>query len=421
MKKKLKKQKTDNDIHAIKQENDAFHKAEAVMDLGVDIDEELPQHQTITIFEDQHEIHAAEEDSAENLTLKPKDKYKFIRSIGFGGMKAVLQVKDKDTTRKMAMAIIPDFRDRPKSEIARFIREARITARLEHPNIVPIHDIGVDSSGSPYFTMKYLRGKSLATIIKKLRDGNPEYLARYDLPRLLRIFVKVCNAIAFAHSRNVIHLDLKPENIHVGDFGEVLVLDWGLSKFVGVDDDSDDENEDSGGSSSEIMTLDGVAKGTPGYMAPEQAAGKNREKDERTDIYGLGCILYSILIFESPLSGKDVQKLLEDTIRGNIQTPSEVKNVNRPIPAAMEAICLKAMERYPAHRYQNVSELREDIFAFMAGFATKAENASSLKKTVLFINRNFLMLVFIITFILLVAIVGSLTFLYVNKLITINF
>jgi serine/threonine protein kinase len=392
-------------------------------DLELDTTEDSNRTQEIDLVEDHGNIDIDLEHGQEELSKKPKDKYKFIRSIGFGGMKAVLAVSDKDTTRNVAMAIIPDFEDRPQADINRFIREARITARLEHPNIVPIHDIGIDGSGSPYFTMKFLRGKTLATILKKLKEGDEETLERYDLPQLLRIFVKVCNGISFAHSQHIIHLDLKPENIHVGDFGEVLVLDWGLAKFIGeaeniqVDEKKDEVQNNA---VTAMMTLDGVAKGTPGFMAPEQAAGKNREKDERTDIYALGSILYTILTFDSPLSGKGVKEVLEDTIRGNIQAPREMQNPYRTIPAALEAICMKAMERIPDYRYQNVWELREDIFAFMSGFATKAENAGSIKKTFLFINRNWLAMLFIIVLVLLVAVCGSIIFLYSNDVITVN-
>ena len=250
-------------------------------DLQSDSNEEsIP---TMTMVLGSETIESDLDEHIENLTPKPSGKYKFMRSIGFGGMKAVLQVSDKDTTRKVAMAIIPDFEERPKGDVNRFIREARITARLEHPNIVPIHDIGTDVNGSPYFTMKYLRGHSLAVVLKKLNEGDPETLTKHTLPRLLRTFVKVANGIAFAHSKQIIHLDLKPENIHIGEFGEVLILDWGLAKFIGKEDDFEDapdipDNfEESNLETKHMMTLDGVAKGTPGYMAPEQAAGKNKK------------------------------------------------------------------------------------------------------------------------------------------------
>lgn len=394
-------------------------------DLQSDSDEgNMP---TISIITDRKDIESELDEHIENLTMKPQDKYRFLRSIGFGGMKAIVQVSDKDTTRKVAMAIIPDFDERPKRDINRFIREARITARLEHPNIVPIHDIGIDNNGSPYFTMKFLRGQSLAVILKKLNRGDPEALAKYTLPRLLRTFVKVANAIAFAHSKQIIHLDLKPENIHLGEFGEVLVLDWGLAKFIGNEEDFEEEfvSKNSAIPESEqktkaMITLDGVAKGTPGYMAPEQAAGKNKEKDERTDIYALGCILYAILTFENPLGNRrDIRKMLHDTVVGNIKIPSKMKT-ERYVPPRLENICLKAMNIIPEERYQSVSELRTDIFAFMGGYATKAESANPIKKTHLFINRNWLPLLFTSTLLTLLLLIAILVFAYKNGFITIN-
>ncbi len=350
------------------------------------------------------------------LTPKPAGKYRFIRSVGFGGMKAVIQVKDQDTTRNIAMAIIPDAAERPQSDINRFVQEARITARLEHPNIVPVHDIGVDTSGAPYFTMKLLRGRTLAAILRKLREDDYKTLKEFDLPLLLRIYVKILNGMVFAHSKKVIHLDLKPDNIHVGDFGEVLILDWGLARFIGSAEDIDDNYDgemitfpDNGAFNN--FTLDGITKGTPGYMAPEQAAGKNRQKDERTDIYALGAILYALLTFESPFSGRPVNEIISETIQGNISFP-DAENQKRQIPAALQAVVLKSMSRTHEERYQSVDELRQDIFAFMSGYAPKAEDASSLKKTYLFVNRNWMATLFLITLLLLILVCSWMVILY---------
>jgi serine/threonine protein kinase len=366
-------------------------------------------------LDDRHSI-ATNDSDLKELTPKPSGKYKFIRSVGFGGMKAVIQVKDRDTTRNVAMAIIPDASDRPQSDINRFVQEARITARLEHPNIVPVHDIGVDTNGAPYFTMKLLRGRTLSAILRKLREDDYKTLKEFDLTRLLRIYVKILNGVVFAHSKKVIHLDLKPDNIHVGDFGEVLILDWGLARFIGAAEDIDDNYDGEmitfpGTLASSNLTLDGITKGTPGYMAPEQAAGKNRLKDERTDIYALGAILYAILTFESPLSGRPVNEIIAETIQGNINFP-DAENQKRQLPAAMQAVVLKAMGRNPEERYQSVDELREDIFAFLGGYAPKAEDASSLKKTYLFVNRNWLATLFLITLLLLIIVCSWMALLY---------
>ena len=211
------------------------------------------------------------------LTPKPQEKYIFRKSIGRGGMKMVIQVKDRDTMRDIAMAVFPDAAHRPAADLRRFIDEARITASLEHPNIVPVHDIGIDATGAPYFTMKLLRGETLASVLKKLNSGDPEYRKLYTLPALLRIFNRVCDAVAFAHSKGVIHLDLKPENIQIGDFGEVLLMDFGLAKIISKADEDEKKEAPVYTNQTYIpgVTIDGITKGTPGYMAPEQAAGKN--------------------------------------------------------------------------------------------------------------------------------------------------
>jgi serine/threonine protein kinase/Leucine-rich repeat (LRR) protein len=360
------------------------------------------------------ELERRDESALNDLTCKPNDKYKFRRSIGQGGMKTVLSVRDKDTAREVAMAIMTNADERPVEDINRFVHEARITARLEHPNIVPIHDIGVDGSGTPYFTMKMLRGETLASILRKIEIGDLAYVKKYDLLRLLQIFLRVCNAVAFAHSKGVIHLDLKPENVQVGDFGEVLVLDWGLAKIIGTPDDEEPlegmklrrlkDMQELKKKSPEV-TMDGITKGTPGYMAPEQAAGKNRKKDERTDIYALGVMLYTILIRKNPFSDREVDDILNDTLDGNILPPREQSSATF-IPSALEAVAMKAMSLNPKERYQNVRDIRSDIYAFMGGFATEAEKASFFKRALLLIKRHRLATTFLAIILFLMTTFG---------------
>ena len=327
------------------------------------------------------------EDILSTLSRKPREKYKFRKSIGQGGMKVVIQVKDRDTTRDIAMAMLPDAQSRPKQEILRFIEEARITASLEHPNIVPVHDIGVDDCGSPYFTMKLIRGETLASVLRKLHDGDPEYLENYPLDKLLRIFLKICNGVAFAHSKGVLHLDLKPENVQLGDYGEVILMDWGLAKLVSVPENDDSMPLDAQVVSQGSRTGNGVRKGTPGYMAPEQAAGNENQKSFRTDVYSLGAILYSLLTYCNPLEGNDVKKLLIATIRGDVIPPSQ-RAPERFIPAGLEAVVLKAMTVDPAGRYSGAKELRNEVLAFLSGFATHAERATQWKKAFLLVRRH---------------------------------
>ncbi len=336
---------------------------------------------------------ADRKDILSTLSRKPPQKYHFRKSIGHGGMKVVMQVKDCDTTRDIAMALLPDAASRPMQDILRFVEEARITASLEHPNIVPVHDIGIDAAGAPYFTMKLLKGETLAAVLKKLEAKNPEYLEKYTLDKLLRVFLKICNAIAFAHSKGVLHLDLKPENVQLGDFGEVIVMDWGLArvvseeKFAGGDQELTETRKDAL-KVAEGETLDGVRKGTPGYMAPEQAAGRNSEKDFQTDIYALGAILYSMATYLNPLpAGKELKDMLIDTVHGNIIPPKE-RAPERIIPTALEAVIMKAMSRKPEDRYQNVRDLRNEVVSFLNGYATVAEKATTAKKILLFYRRH---------------------------------
>ncbi|MBO5960049.1 MAG: serine/threonine protein kinase, partial [Lentisphaeria bacterium] len=324
-------------------------------------------------------------DSIDRLSVKPVQKYRFIRSIGRGGMKMVLQMKDQDATRDVAMAVLPEATTRPKDDLVRFIQEARITASLEHPNIVPVHEIGVDSTGAPYYTMKLLRGRTLAALISSLAAGDERAISEYKTIRLLRIFLKICNGVAFAHSKGVIHLDLKPDNIQVGDFGEVLILDWGLAKVRNHEEQKESgfEVDLPGGFGG--GTLDGVMKGTPGYMAPEQAAGRNSQRDERTDVYALGAILYTMMTWKDPLEQKSVHERIDATLAGNIIPPGE-RAPEREIPAGVEAVIRKAMTVQLPGRYQSVKELRDEVRAFRNGFATQAEKAGFLKRFLLMIR-----------------------------------
>lgn len=327
-----------------------------------------------------------EDDEISDLPLSklPRDKYSVIDSVDEGGMKKILKVEDSDTTRTLAMAVIKDQKLNSRAA-ERFIYEARITALLQHPNIVPVHDIGLNDKGEPYFTMKLIAGENLMKVLTKLDNGDPEYVKKYGLSELLIIFLKTCDALAYAHANDVIHLDMKPDNIQVSDFGEVLVVDWGLAKILHNPFDDNDDFEEI--IDSVDLTLNGFIKGTPGYMAPEQARGNNQEKTKLTDVYSLGAILYSILTLKKPYEEKDLDKLCEKTIKGDLIPPRK-RNPHRNIPPALEAVCLKAMSPSPENRYQSVDELRREISAYREGFSTQAEEASFLKELFLLVKRH---------------------------------
>ena len=231
--------------------------------------------------------------------------------VAYGGMGAIHEARQSAMGRKVAMKVM--LHSWNAASVKRFLDEARITGMLEHPNIVPVHEMGVDDEDQFFYTMKFVRGATLAEVIAGISVGNGESVKKFPLAALLTIFQKVCDAVAFAHSRGVFHRDLKPENIMIGDFGEVLVMDWGLAKesgFVSLDAVPDGaaslpapETATASGSAS-LRTMEGMVLGTPTYMSPEQARGETSAVDHRSDIYSLGAILHEILYLQPPVRGK---------------------------------------------------------------------------------------------------------------------
>jgi serine/threonine protein kinase len=337
---------------------------------------------------DPEELEVRIRNQTADLSRMAPEKYMPLGELGRGSMKSILKVKDRDTARNIAMAVMQSA-DSP-SRVKRFVHEARIAANLEHPNIIPVHDIGIDSNGMPYFTMKLVKGRSLSEILEKLAIGNRDTVLEFPLMRLLDIFKKVCDAIAFSHANGIIHLDLKPENIQVGNFGEVLVCDWGLAKIIRPDEFFSTKHlttQKLFNLSNIEKTMVGTVKGTPGYMAPEQAAGENEGKDKRTDVYALGAILYSILSLRVPVDGANIHEVILKTVHGEIVPPT-LRNPGRLIPRALEAVAMKAMSVDPSERYQSVPELLREIDAFLGGFATIAEGAGILRQSFLLLKRR---------------------------------
>ena len=334
-------------------------------------------------------------------------KYSDKKFIAEGGMKIISRVKDSASLRSVAIAELRK-KDLNPDKILNFYNEARVTALLEHPNIVPIYEIG-HHDGMPYFSMKEIQGETLGSILKKLKTGNNEYTAKYTIAALLSILLKVCDAISYAHSRKVVHLDLKPDNIHVGEFGEVLVIDWGLAK--NLDKDVVLETHDLIESEIDIdKTLDGFVKGTVGYMAPEQARGENNKKDERTDIYALGAILYSILTKSSPYSDEDIQKAVLLISQGAFYPIDESK-----YPQALCAVVNKAMEIKQTDRYQHVFNFSQEIERYLQGFATNAQEAGLKDLITLFIKRNLVTSSLIFGFTIILSIGGYVSILNIKE------
>ncbi|NQZ57483.1 MAG: serine/threonine protein kinase [Lentisphaeraceae bacterium] len=353
---------------------------------------------------------------SEPLSEARSEKYSIVGEIDSGGMKRIHEVLDRDTTRYLAMALPLNGHDCPE-DLDNFIREARITALLEHPNIIPVHDIGLNSDKLPYFTMKLIEGESLGQILKRMADGDEEYCKIFHRDFLLEIFLKICDAIAFAHSKGVLHLDLKPENIRISSYGEVQVLDWGLARFLGEKHEVTKRRDVNTQQIRKLQddwlkTMDGEVRGTPSYMSPEQARGENEERSTRTDVYSLGTILYSSLTYKMPIEGIDCQEILKNTINGKFQLPSQRAPQN-DIPMALESVTLKAMELQLAKRYASVDEIVEEIRAWRAGFATKAQKADVWVHSKLLFKRHRLIFNIITVLSLLVVI---LTLLFILRL-----
>ena len=320
------------------------------------------------------EIDPAAESPLYGQLCSLQERYGQAELIAVGGMKRIFKVLDRHGNRHVAMARLHE--DASDLLFDPFIREARLTALLEHPNVISVHDVGVDKEGKPYFTMDLKAGDGLDVVLQKtLADGG------YPLSERLDIFLKVCDAITYAHSRDVIHLDLKPANIQVGHYGEVLVCDWGLGKLIGGTDEIDDDvllNPDllSG------MTVYGQVKGTPGYMAPEQIRGEDRDK--RTDIYALGALLYAVLTCRPPLDG-DTDAMLQAAVSGDILPPTAGGS---GVPESLSAVVMKAMALEPADRYASVSDLITDVRAFLGGFSPVAHESGLSTELLLFYRRN---------------------------------
>jgi tetratricopeptide (TPR) repeat protein len=294
---------------------------------------------------------------------------------------------DHDIRRPVAMKVI--LGDEDHESLERFVTEAQVTGQLEHPNIVPIHELGLNNEGKVYFTMKLVRGESLDAIIERLAERDPETVQTCPLFDLLTVYLKVCEAIAFAHSKGVIHRDLKPENVMVGKFGEVLVMDWGLAKMSGGEDAPLEGRRKvrSGAEGDTSRTLEGDVIGTLSYMPPEQADGRISEVDERSDIFALGGILYKILTHESPHAGVTMEEVMVKAADG-VVVPPRIRSPGNPIPPELESICLKALSPHRRKRYGSVEALMEDIRNFLQHRLVSAHRYGPVARFIRFIQRH---------------------------------
>jgi len=294
-------------------------------------------------------------------------RYRLLERIARGGMGVVYAAEDEKLERRVALKVL----DVPATDgdfANRLMREARVLARLEHPGIVPVHDVGTLADGRVFYTMKFVEGQRLDKFIEGVESVQDR----------LRLFLRICEAVAFAHARGVLHRDLKPANIMVGSFGEVLVMDWGLAKILRgeipiADRAADPEatifekpkstTEEGGSTKSSAITGHGTVMGTPGYMSPEQARGEVEVLDARSDIFSLGALLRFLLTQKTPTG------------------------IAPRLDRSLEAICTKATADHRDSRYAAVQELGQDVSRYLDGLAVGAHRESIFEKTARFYRR----------------------------------
>jgi WD40 repeat protein/serine/threonine protein kinase len=307
--------------------------------------------------------------------------------LGRGGIGRVFVAVDRHLDRSVAIKeLLLEHGDDPTrpgtvATLARFLREARITGKLDHPNIVPVYELGRRADGSLYYTMRVVRGRTLSQAL-----GEARTLA--ERLKLLDHFVGLCQAIAYAHSRGVMHRDIKPDNVMIGEFGETVVLDWGMAKAQGSDafePGSDTPPALDRLSQSLDLTVDGSLCGTPTHMSPEQVRGAVNEVDERSDVWALGVVLYTILSGRTPFEGKTLIELVQH-IRAGKCPP--LRSLDSGIPPELAAITERALKAAPNERYQNAKELLRDVEAYRSGAQVQAYRYSSLDLLKRFLERH---------------------------------
>jgi len=271
--------------------------------------------------------------------------------------------EDRQIGRRIAVKTLRADRKSSAAAMARFVREARVQGQLEHPAVLPVYDLGIDTEGDVYFTMKRVRGETLEDVISGLARGDETLVAEYDQHRLLSDFARICLAVHFANEHGVVHRDLKPANVMLGDYGEVYVVDWGLAKVLTQKEVIEGPEEEDGRPSAG-QTRAGALLGTPGYMAPEQARGE-KSIDAAADVYALGSMLFEMLTLV-PLHRGNLGRIMASTI-GGVQARPSIRAPLVDVAPELEEICVRATATDTAERYPSARALHDAIEAYLKG------------------------------------------------------
>jgi len=329
-------------------------------------------------------------DDMPQLVTDARDRFETAKVLGRGGVGEVVLARDNDIERPVAVKrLLPEFDD--PGIIGRFVDEIRVLGALDHPNIVPIHDVGIDPDGRYYYVMKYVEGETLEHVIERLQAGDRDYHARYPFERRVEVFRQVLRAVQYAHARGVIHRDIKPANVMVGRYGEVLLMDWGIARRLHANEQKRFPVRDSvttlkapraSKESPRLRTVIGELIGTPAYMSPEQARGDNDKLDERSDVYSLCVMLHELLTLKHYLGHTEtVGQCLLGAQKDEVPVAYSITSEHQPVvPADLAHFVRHGVSKNPAGRYRSITVMLDRLQAIEEGHCPVECTATLMKR-----------------------------------------